>query len=201
MHLFADLLAVVQPGTEGGAPGLPPAALLFTALRTTAPMILLNAALGDGAVLSRRVCGCPLEELGWTTHIDTVRSFEKLTVAGMNLLDSDLTRILDEVLPARFGGGPTHYQLIEEQTRAGEPRLRLLVDPAVGPLDAAAVAEAFLAAIARGDGVERLTAATWRDGGFVTVERRAPRSRRGDKILHLLTGPVEHTAADRAPHG
>jgi hypothetical protein len=46
---------------------------------------------------------------GWTRHLHTVRSFEKLTVGGMNLLDLDLIGILDEMLPARFGGGPTHY--------------------------------------------------------------------------------------------
>jgi len=190
MHLFSDLLAVVQP-EDGSLPrGLPPGALLFTALRATAPLILLNAALGDVATLGGRTCGCALEREGWTTHLDTVRSFEKLTVGGMNLLDVDLIRVLDEILPARFGGGPTHYQLIEEQAAGGAPRLRLLVDPAVGPVDPAAVAEGFLDAIARGSGIERLTAATWREGGFVTVERRAPESRRGDKILHRLAGPV-----------
>jgi hypothetical protein len=26
--------------------------------------------------------------------------------------DSDVVRILEETLPAQFGGGPTHYQLV-----------------------------------------------------------------------------------------
>lgn len=32
-----------------------------------------------------------------------------------------------EALPARFGGGPTNYQLVEEARADGHPSLRLLV--------------------------------------------------------------------------
>jgi hypothetical protein len=189
VHLFDDLFAVVQPGPAAARPGLPAQALLYTSLARSAPLLLLNASLGDQAALAPRACGCPLEAVGWRRHLHTVRSFEKLTIAGMSLLDADLVAVLDQVLPARLGGGPTHYQLIEEQGPDGQPQLRLLVDPAVGPLDPDAVAEAFLAAVGRGAGIERITGLTWRAGGFLTVERRPPESRRGDKILHLLGGP------------
>lgn len=190
MHLLTDLFAVVQPEDAAPIAGLPPTALLFTSLGAAAPLVLLNVALGDQAAMVDRACGCPIERIGWTRHLHTVRSFEKLTVGGMSLLDADLIGILDEMLPARFGGGPTHYQVLEDQDADGQPRLRLLVDPAVGPLDADAVAETFLAAISRGSGIERITALTWRAGGFLTIERRAPESRRGDKILHLLSAPT-----------
>jgi hypothetical protein len=192
VHLFDDLFAVIQP--EAPHAGCPSGALLFTSLGAAAPLILVNVTLGDRAVLGERACGCPLEAAGWTRHLHAVRSFEKLTVGGMSLLDRDLIAILDEVLPARFGGGPTHYQVIEEQGRDGEPRLRLLVDPAVGPVDPETVATAFLAALGHGSGVERITALTWRAGGFVTVERRAPESSRGDKILHLVSRRVRPDA-------
>jgi hypothetical protein len=190
MHLFDDLFAVIQPDPASPGAGLPPRALLFTSLGTAAPLILLNVMLGDQASLVERACGCAVERAGWTRHLHTVRSFEKLTVGGMNLLDADLIGILDEVLPARFGGGPTHYQVIEEQGSNGQPRLRLLVDPAVGPVDPDAVVETFLEALSRGSGIERITALTWRAGGFVTVERRSPESPRGDKILHLVSRPA-----------
>jgi len=187
MHLFEDLFAVIQPGAGAPIADLPPATLLFTSLAAAAPLILLNVALGDQATLIERACGCEIERIGWTRHLHSVRSFEKLTVGGMNLLDTNLIGILDETLPGRFGGGPTHYQVLEEQGADGQPRLRLLVDPALGPLDPDAVAEAFISAVSQGSGIERITAMTWRAGGFVTVERRAPESRRGDKILHLVS--------------
>ena len=165
--------------------GLPPSALLVTSLRMTAPLVLLNAGLGDQAVVADRRCGCPLERLGWTTHLHTIRSYEKLTAGGMTFLDADAIRVLEEVLPARFGGVPTDYQLVEEEADGGPPRVRLLVRPEVGPLDPSAVAEAFLGALATGEGAERIMGQVWRDSQVLRVERRAPFATPSGKILHL----------------
>jgi hypothetical protein len=182
-HLASDLHALVQPGDAPGP--LRPRSLLVTSLRSTARVMLLNVSLGDEAVLTGRSCGCPLERLGWTEHLHTVRSFEKLNTGGIALLDSDVITVLEETLPARFGGGPTDYQLLEEESPDGRPRLRLLVHPAVGPLDEAAVAEAFLRSIGEGSGVERLVELQWRQAGLPVVERRPPRAAASGKIRHL----------------
>jgi len=90
LHLFHDLFAVIQPPEGGPSGGMPPDALLITSLSPTAPLILLNVALGDRAALVERRCGCPLDRLGWGVHLHTVRSDQKLTAGGMNLLDVDL---------------------------------------------------------------------------------------------------------------
>jgi hypothetical protein len=148
-------------------------------------MMLLNVSLGDQAVVSRRTCGCPLERLGWTTHLREIRSFEKLTAGGMTFLDADVVRVLEQALPARFGGGPTDYQLLEQEADDGSPCLRLLVHPAVGPLNPAAVADALLAAIGPGSGAHRLMALDWRESRLLRVERRAPLATATGKILHL----------------
>jgi hypothetical protein len=144
--------------------------------------------MGDQAVVGARACGCPLEGLGWVTHLHTVRSYEKLTAGGMTFLDTDVIRVLEEVLPARFGGGPTDYQLLEDEAADGRPRLRLLVHPAVGPRDPAALVEAFLAAISGGEGAARVMGLLWREAGFLQVERRAPLSTGAGKVLHLHLG-------------
>ena len=185
VHFLSDLHALVQAGASGGLLGLPPSALLVTSLRMTAPLVLLNAGLGDQAIVADRRCGCPLERLGWTTHLHTIRSYEKLTAGGMTFLDADAIRVLEEVLPARFGGVPTDYQLVEEEADGGPPRVRLLVRPEVGPLDPAAVAEAFLGALASGEGAERIMEQVWRDSQVLRVERRAPFVTPSGKILHL----------------
>ncbi len=185
VHLFDDLHALIQPNQDGEIPGLPASALFISSLRPTAPFILLNVSMGDQAVMTRRACGCPLERLGWATHLHTIRSYEKLTSAGMTLLDTDAIRVLEEVLPARFGGAPIDYQLLEDEADDGQPRLRLLVDPAVGPLDPTRVADAFLTAIGTGTGRERLRELLWRDAGLLRVERLAPRTTASGKILHL----------------
>ena len=139
MHVFHDLHAIVQPGDD--------ASLLVTSLRRTAPLVMLNLSMGDQATLRPGTCGCPLERLGWTTHLQGVLSREKLTAAGMTFYDAEVVRVLEHTLPARFGGGPTDYQLVEEESDAGEPVVRLLVHPAVGPLEPDRVVEAFLAEI------------------------------------------------------
>jgi hypothetical protein len=188
MHQYHDLVALVQ--ADGASPdsGLAPATLLATSLRPTAPLVLLNVSLGDEACLSDRRCGCPLERLGWTTHLHAIRSREKLTASGMTFLGTDVIRVLEEVLPARFGGGPTDYQLVEEEDRAGRSQLRLLVHPRLGPLDPAAVAESLLGALGHGSGAERIMALQWRSANLVRVERGLPHSTRTGKILHLHAG-------------
>ena len=156
VHVHEDRLALIQPDPSDLPTGLTAGALLTTSLRRTATaLVLLNVSMGDVAILDRRRCGCPLERLGWTLHLHGIRSVEKLTAAGMTFLDTDVIRVLEEVLPERFGGGPTDYQLVEEEDAEGRPGLRLLVDPAVGPLAPDAVTEAFLSAIGAGQGAQQ----------------------------------------------
>jgi hypothetical protein len=188
-HLAHDLHAFVQPGDDAVSPELPPRALLTTSLRPRAPLVLLNVSLGDEAVLERRDCGCPLQEHGWRTHAHTIRSFEKLTAGGMTFLDVDAIRVLEDLLPARFGGRPGDYQLVEEEGAGGQPRLVLLVHPAVGPADDAAMADALLQALGHGEDAKRVMALSWRQAGLLRVERRPPLATGTGKILHLYRQP------------
>jgi hypothetical protein len=197
LHLMQDLHALIQVSVSASEARsvLPGGALLVTSLRPTAPIILLNVSMGDRAVVTERACGCPLARLGWSKHLHTVRSYEKLTAAGMSFIDSDVIRVLEEVLPARFGGGPQSYQLVEGESDEGQPRLRLLVDPAVGPLDTAAVADAFFSAVGGGSGPERMMELAWRSAGLLAVERSKPRALANGKVLHLYRDRSRPAAA------
>ncbi|MGH7359675.1 MAG: hypothetical protein ACREJR_12750, partial [Candidatus Rokuibacteriota bacterium] len=190
VHLLHDLHAVIQPDPRPGASAAAARPLYVSSIGSTAPFVLVNVSMGDQAVLTDRRCGCALEGLGWPSHLHTVRSHEKLTAGGMTLLDTDVIRVLEEVLPARFGGVPTDYQLVEDESSDGRPRLDLLVHPAVGPVDPAAVAQAFLDAVGAGSGVERVTRLLWGDAGLLRVERRPPRITGAGKILHLHARPA-----------
>ena len=185
VHLLHDLHALIQPGAEPADPALRPTSLLLTSLRPTTPFLMLNVSMGDQAEVLERACGCPLERVGWTTHLHTIRSQEKLTAGGMTFLDTDVIRILEEVLPARFGGGPTDYQLLEQEGPDGQPALRLLVNASVGPIDSAAVAEHFLAAMGAGSGPEQVATLLWRDANLLRVETARLRTTPAGKILHL----------------
>ena len=195
LHLLRDLVALIQPGgTAAGrertgppAAAVPAETLLLSTLRPSAPLVLINVSLGDQATMGERRCGCPLEALGWATHLRDVRSREKLTAGGMTFLDTDLIRVLEEILPARFGGAPTDYQLVEEEGKEGEPRLRLLVHPRIGAVDPEALAATFLSAIG-GTGSEHVMALFWREARLLRVERRPPLAAPSGKIQHLHVG-------------
>lgn len=184
LHVIDDMHGLIRVG-EGEAAGLPGGALLVTTLRATAPFVFLNVSMGDAGVLAERRCGCGLERLGWTRHLHTVRSFEKLSGAGMTFHDADVIRILEEVLPGRFGGSPTDYQLVEGETPDGHSLVRLRVHPRVGDADEAAVRETFLTALGAGSGADQVMSAVWRRAGFPEVERVAPHATFTGKVLHF----------------
>lgn len=181
VHVFSDLNALIQ----ADAPPFPPGALLLSSIRLTTPFIFLNMSMGDCATLTSRKCSCPMEELGWRTHLHTIRSFEKLTAGGLTFMDTDVIRIMEEVLPHRFGGRPSDYQLVEEPADDGRPRLRLLVDPCVGPMDSKAVSAIFLEALGTGSQTEQLMVQQLREKRILEVERKTPYATSSGKILHL----------------
>jgi hypothetical protein len=178
VHLFHDVHAVIEPPGDESWFGLG-----ITSLRAMTPLVLINLSLGDTAAITSRDCGCPLHALGWTTHLHTIRSFEKLNAEGCTLLGVDIIGLLEETLPGRFGGVPTDYQLVDDEDPSGRARLRLLVDPSLGPLDESMVRETFLTAL--GEGVTKSTEQVLRDAHTVTVERRTPIRTGPGKVLHL----------------
>jgi hypothetical protein len=184
VHVFSDLNAVIQ--ADGPTP--PRGALLLTSIRPTAPFIFINLVMGDRAVATDRNCGCPLQALGWRSHLHTIRSFEKLTAGGITFMDTDVVRVLEEILPGRFGGDPADYQIVEDAAGDGRPRLRLLVHPNVGPVDSVRVLETFLEALAAGSAAERLMVTQLRQERILDVERAAPYATSSGKVLHLWAG-------------
>lgn len=187
VHVWDDLNAVNRAGT----PAFPPDTLLVTSLMASAPFILLNVSMGDRAVLGSRACGCPMEALGWRTHLTRIASFEKVTARGAAFDDASVIAILEDELPRRLGGGPTDYQLVEEAGDRGRPRVRLIVSPRVGPLDLEAARDAFLEALGRSTEVERDMVAQWRDTGTLEVVREQPRATSAGKILHLVSDDAD----------
>lgn len=184
-HFQSDLWAVIQAGEEGAALGLRERSLLITGLDPRAPFLFLNTSMGDEAHLTNGSCGCPLENMGWNLHVSGIRSIEKLTSAGMTFAGTDVIAVLEQNLPGKYGGIPTDYQLVEEEAPDGRPLLKLLVHPRLGPLDAEAVREDFLAGLGSRTIVDRLMETAWREAGLLTVERRPPLQTKQGKVLHF----------------
>jgi hypothetical protein len=117
----------------------------------------------------------------------------------MTFLDTDVIRVLEEVLPGLFGGAPTDYQLVEEDGTGGRPRLRLLVHPSVGEVDPGRVANAFLRSLGAGSAAAHVMALLWRDTGLLRVERHPPLATPSGKILHLHQHRGVETSLRAAP--
>ena len=74
---------------------------------------MLNVETDDYGVFYSEHCGCPIGELGFVQKMHSIHSYEKLTSEGVNFLGTEVVRLLEEVLPHRFGDHPIDYQIVE----------------------------------------------------------------------------------------
>lgn len=189
IHVSLDAYAVVtRPRPVAEAVTVD--ALLLTALRPSCPKVLLNTEVGDSAVVTWRDCRCLFGRLGYRQHLHTIRSFDKLTGVGLTFLGADLYQVMEEVLPARFGGSALDYQVVEQQDPRGLPRYRLLVSPEIGPVDEQRLSQTFLAELARRWSAYRWMTEVWSRAGVLEVRRQRPVATPTGKVFPFRTlGP------------
>lgn len=195
MHVCTDFVAIIPRRRPADQMGTEVDALMFTSLRPEARRVLLNMETGDYGTLTGRRCGCLLEQIGWTTHLEEVRSFEKLNLEGWAFLGTKLITLVEEVLPVRFGGDPTDYQLVEHEAADGQTRLTVIVHPRLGPIDESAVLSSVEEALDVAPGW--VSARVYRRLETVQIRRAAPIPTRAGKVmpLHHL-GPGQAIDAD-----
>ena len=163
----------------------------MTGLSLNAGKVALNVEPGDYARIEDRACGCLLGRLGQTIHLSEIRSFEKLTGQGVTFVRTGLEQIIEEILPARFGGTGLDYQLSEVTLPTSETRLVLRVAPSVGGIDESELQAVFLNEISRSSPVATYQASMWRTAGTVEIRREPPHVTAAGKVLpfHLLKPP------------
>ena len=149
-------------------------AFYLTTLFPHTPATLINAQSDDFGIVETRDCGCMLGEMGLNVHMRNVRSYRKLTGEGTTLVGSDMAHIIESVMPARFGGGPLDYQLVEEEDAQGFTKLVLYVDPSVQLESESDVAEAFLEEMQRSMPATRIAATEYRQVDVIQVRREKP---------------------------
>jgi hypothetical protein len=181
-HLCRDAVAVVQRRRPVDRFGGEVQALLFTSLLPDARRVLLNVETGDYAVATARRCGCLLESAGWTEHLEGIHSFEKLNAEGRRFFGSHIISLVEETLPGRFGGGPTDYQMVEQEDEDGFTRLYILVDPGLGALDEREV----LACVEETLSTNHLIGSTvWKKAGTIRLRRASPILTQAGKLMPL----------------
>ncbi len=187
MHFFTDSFALtrhrrkIPPGDQEVEP------FLLTSLLPGTPKVMLNVELDDYGEVYDRPCDCIWGRLGLTKRISRLRSFVKLTTEGMTFAGTNLIRVLEQELPVQFGGGPSDYQLLEEEDEKGRARLSLRISPHVGEIREDAVLDLLYKRIRSGSRDRRLYGDVWKEGGTVRVAREEPLSTRSGKILPFHT--------------
>ncbi len=188
VHLFHDHVAVISHRRTAPLCGAEVDSLLFTTLLPSASLVLINIEMDDAGTLEKATCECTFSRAGFTTRIRDIFSYGKLTGQGVTLVGTDILRVLEEVLPARFGGAPTDYQLVE-QDGDQQARIILRVSRRVPLRSPEAVRDCFLRELRQfqgGAGASRL----WRNTQAVEVRHEDPIPTRAGKVLPLhLLGP------------
>ena len=98
-------------------------------------------------------------------------------------MGSMLHDLIEQTLPARFGGSPLDYQLVEDEEE-GLPRVSLIVSPEMGPLDEQELVQTVLGFVGFADWSRR-QADQWRQASTLRIQRRKPYVTRAGKILPL----------------
>ena len=182
---MTDKVAVIQPGS-GSSPL--ERKLLLTTLSTSCPKVMLNVDTGDHAILGERDCGCPVGQLGLRITAHTIASHEKLTTEGMSFVGSEIAWLLEEALPARFGGSVGDFQIVED--RSGQlSRVGILIAPGVGAIEESEGVGATLELLAELGAGQRMMAEQWRRAGTLNLVRRAPYITAGGKQQHVHVTP------------
>jgi hypothetical protein len=174
VHVFTDAYALfAYPHTVEGS-GITVPAFNLTTLLPSAPKLMLNAQMDDYGLIEERHCGCELESYGYTTHLRQIRSYSKLTGEGVTLIGTEMLRILEEVLPARFGGSPLDYQIMEQEDDQGFTHLYLVISPRVEIADEATVIEVMLNALRQSSPMADAARMVWQQAQTVQVKRMEP---------------------------
>lgn len=204
-HLSSDRLAVVARQVELAEFGFAVDGLFLTSLLPGAPKVMINVESDDCGRLSEPPggagCGCALERAGFRRRVHDVRSYRRLTAEGVTLVREPAARLIERLLPDRFGGSALDYQLCEEEGVDGQTRLTLRIDPAVGALDEPAAARELLAALSGQPGATALAAAFWRSAGTIQVRREAPLRTPAGKQLPIVVAALGARDGRHPPRG
>lgn len=184
-HLANDAFALItHPHVIEGV-GLTVPALNITSLLDTAPKLLFNVEIDDYGVVEERRCGCELEACGYTTHLSGIGSYSKLVGEGVTLIGNEMLNILEQVLPARFGGSPQDYQLMEEEDGQGLTRLFLLIHPRVQIADSQEVLDVMHAALRQSSPMADAARVLWQQAQTIQIKRMEPVWTGGRKLMPL----------------
>ncbi len=184
VHVCLDSIAVISRKKRAPLSDVEVNSLLLTPLLPSAPTVAVNVEMDDAGTLGKATCGCSLSALGLTRQLDNIFSYGKLTGGGVTLLSEGLLSILEQSLPARFGGVPSDYQIVEFEG-AAQTEIQLRAHPRLRGSEEE-IQHFFLSELRklRGGGP---AGGVWKNMGAIRVVLGEPYAMGGGKVnlLHL----------------
>ena len=190
VHVLRDGIAVVSRRRRAPLTDVEVNSLMFTTLLPFAARFLINAEMDDAGVLEPVACDCEFARAGMSWQIRDIFSYGKLTGQGVTLIGSDVVRLIENVLPERFGGGPGDYQLIECDG-GRQAQLELRISPRTGARSPGEVRDFLLREI-RGCYGGSLASRLWTHSDGLQAVIAEPLATSSGKVLplHLLGSKV-----------
>jgi len=185
LHLLRDAFALITYPYPVEAFGITVPAFNLTSLLDSAPKLMLNVQIDDYGIVEERACGCEFESYGYTTHVREIRSYSKLVGEGVTLIGNEMLRILEDVLPGRFGGSPLDYQLTEQEDEQGFTRLYLLIHPRVEIADEQAVIKVVLQGLRESSPMADVARVIWQQAQTIQIKRQEPVWTASGKLMPL----------------
>ena len=188
LHVVKDHAAIIQKPTELNRMSKSINALYITDLLQNNPKLMINIESDDCGTIERRSCGCPLEAYGYTDHLLNIRSVHRSAGEHLTLLDDGLMRVVEEVLPERFGGTLLDYQLVEE---CFDPsRLFLYIHPRIRLEDEKAVLRLMEVELKKSPFFREFNKTIGSNDSMLTIRREEPVITPGSKFMpfHVVKG-------------
>jgi len=142
VHVLQQNCALISKRREGIG-DRPVESLYLTGILPFASRILVNAEIGDTGVIEPATCDCSFSRLGLNLQVRDIAAISKVTAQGMTIAADELVQVLEEALPARFGGRPGDYQLLEVEAEA-QTEMVLRIRPGVTEHPAQEILNHFL---------------------------------------------------------
>ena len=180
MHLYLDRLAVLAGGRSAPKEPAPPIndVLAFTSLTPSAPLVLLNAELGDRGSLRHGACSCALGTAGCSLLVSDVSAPEKFAAEGVKLFAAQLAEKAAGLIVAE-GGTADDVQVWWRERDTVPTRLTIVIDPRLR-LDTERFERNLLECVGALPGGS-LAPQLWRTAGTIHVVRALPRPGPGAK--------------------
>jgi hypothetical protein len=184
LHLCADTIAMIQ--TEDSSNEGNEKTFHFTSFIDYAPKIMINVEIGDTGIVQKNRCGCLLDEIGFDTHLLRVQSLSRVTSEGTATCYRELLHIIEDVLPAKYGGTSIDYQWVEVEDNSSLTRLLLRVAPHIGPVKEADIVNDILAELRQIDMAHRIYSEIWHQAGTIRIVRQNPHHTSAGKIVPII---------------